>query len=107
MMYSNHHPKEQDYWCEQVEVETSDGQTTSQETYLLRVYPEAFNGCDAYMDIPKTQEKPEFKKVHASRLGITWEVIDDPSESPINGIFRGDYTMNNPPAWIFGLRKLQ
>lgn len=106
-MSLNHHPGEQNYWGEPVEVETSNGQTIHQKTFLLRVYPETFNSWDAYMDIPHTPDKPDFKKVHSSRLNITWEVIGGPSESPINGIFRGDNTTNNPRAWVFGLRKLQ
>lgn len=106
MAYSNHHLGEQDYWNEKVEVETSNGQTIPQDTLLLRVYPETFNGYDAYMDIPLTQKPPEFKKVYSSRLGITWEVVGNPSKSLIDGSFRGDDTRNNPPAWIFGLRKI-
>ena len=106
-MFSNHHSQEKDYWAEQVEVETNDGKIMIQDTYLLRVYPETFNGYDAYMDMPKTSEKPNFKKVKFSKLGITWEVVGSPSESPVQGSFRGDYTHGNPPAWCFGLRKSQ
>jgi hypothetical protein len=100
---SHHHPQEQDYWDEIVEVETSQGQKLPISTYLLRVYPHTFNGYDAYMDIPISYNM-SIKKVRASRLGKTWEVIAGPAESPISGYFRGDYTENNPPAWIFGLR---
>jgi len=104
---SYHHPLEENYPFEKVEVETSNGQTFTQETYLLRVYPETFNSYDAYMDIPLTLEKPpEFKKVYSPRLNITWEVVSKPSESLASGSFRGDYTQDNPPAWIFGLRKI-
>ncbi|WP_392476991.1 hypothetical protein [Nostoc sp. C110] len=106
MVSSNHHPGEQDYWNEKVEVETSNGQRITQVTLLLRVYPETFNGYDAYMDIPLTQEKPDFKKVYSSKLGIIWEVVGSPLESSINGSFRGNDTKNNPPAWIFGLKKI-
>jgi hypothetical protein len=100
---SPHHPQEIDYPNETVEVETSDGQKVTIQTYLLRVYPETFNTYNAYMDIP-SREITDIKKVISSRLGKTWEVIAGPIESPIRGYFRGDYTENNPPAWIFGLR---
>jgi hypothetical protein len=105
MTYSNHHPHEQDYPDEKVQVETSNGQIVTQETFLLRVYPETFNGYDAYMDIPLTEKKPNFKKVYSSRLDMTWEVARGPSKSPIRGNFRGDDTTNNPFAWVFGLKK--
>jgi hypothetical protein len=100
---SFHHPQEQDYWNEEVEVETTTSQRLFLQTYLLRVYPETFNSYDAYMDIPLSNN-PNLKKVHSSRLGKTWEVITGPTESLINGYFRGDNTENNPPAWVFGLR---
>lgn len=106
-MFSGHHPQEQDYWYEEVEVTTPNGNVSTQETFLLRVYPEPFNTYDAYMDIPKTNEIPNFQKVHSPRLGITWEVIAGPSESPIDGNFRGDETHNNPRAWMFVLKKLE
>ncbi|HAG82121.1 MAG TPA: hypothetical protein DCL61_13380 [Cyanobacteria bacterium UBA12227] len=98
-----HHPQEQDYWNEDVEVEVSTGQRLLVQTYLLRIYPETFNSYDAYMDIPIVNN-PHIKKVHSSRLGKTWEVISGPTESLIRGYFRGDYRENNPPAWIFGLK---
>jgi len=99
---------EQDYWGEEVEVETSDGKKITQETFLLRVYPEPLNGYDAYMDIKFTHPKPDFKKVYSSRLGITWEVVAGPAESLINGPFRGGDApgTGNPPAWVFGLKKI-
>ncbi|BAZ49287.1 valyl-tRNA synthetase [Nostoc sp. NIES-4103] len=106
MVFETHHRDEQDYPNQTVEVETSNGQRISQETYLIRVYPEPFNGLDAYMDIPLSQEKPDFKTVHFSNLDITWEVVTEPSQSPINGWFRGDNTKKNPPAWVMGLRKI-
>lgn len=98
-----HHPQEQDYWNEDVEVEVSTGQRLLVQTYLLRIYPETFNSYDAYMDI-SIVNNPHIKKVHSSRLGKTWEVISGPTESLIRGYFRGDYRENNPSAWIFGLR---
>ncbi len=103
---SHHHPKERDFPYENVEIETSDGQKADIQAYLLRVYPEVFNGYDAYMDIPMSVSS-DIKKVRSSRLGKIWEVIAGPAESPISGYFRGDYSENNPPAWIFGLRLLQ
>jgi len=103
---SHHHPQERDFPNEEVEIETSDGRSVSIGANLLRVYPEIFNGYDAYMDIPICYAS-DIKKVRSSRLGKTWDVIAGPVESPIRGYFRGDYTENNPPAWIFGLRSLQ
>jgi len=100
---SFHHPQEQDYWEEKIEVETATNQRLFIQTYLLRVYPETFNSYDAYMDIPMSNN-PNIKKIYSSRLGKIWEVITGPTESLINGYFRGDYTENNPPAWVFGLR---
>ena len=102
---SHHHPQEQDYWQEEVEVETSTGQTFHLQTYLLRVYPETFNHLDAYMDIPLAIE-PSIQKVYSPRLEKTWVVIAEPTQSPINGLFRGNYFENNPPAWMFGLKLL-
>ena len=100
---SYHHPQEQDYWQEQIEVENSLGQRQTIQTNLLRVYPESFNTYDAYMDIPMSIH-PDIQKVISPRLGKTWKVIAGPTESSIMGYFRGDYTSNNPPAWVFGLR---
>ncbi|QJB43243.1 hypothetical protein [Dolichospermum flos-aquae] len=102
---ATHHPQERDYWYEEIELETIDGQKVTQETYLLRVYPEKFNGYDAYMDIPMSCNL-HIIKVFSARLNKTWKVVFGPVESPITGIFRGDYTSNNPPAWIFGLSLL-
>ncbi|AFZ57672.1 DUF4935 domain-containing protein [Anabaena cylindrica FACHB-243] len=102
---ATHHPQERDYWYEEIELETIDGQKVTQETYLLRVYPEKFNGYDAYMDIPMSCNL-HIIKVFSPRLNKTWKVVFGPVESPITGIFRGDYTSNNPPAWIFGLSLL-
>lgn len=113
---SHHHPKERDFPYENVEIETSDGQKADIRTCLLRVYPEVFNGYDAYMDIPYMDipmslgsdiKLANIKKVRSSRLGKIWEVIAGPLESPIGGYFRGDYTENNPRVWIFGLRLIQ
>lgn len=106
MSTTSHHPQEQNYYSEIVEVEYSDGTRVRQETFLLRIYPTTFNGYDAYMDIQKTPEAPTFCKVHCQRLGKSWEIVNDPQESVINGQFRGDETTNNPPAWIFGLKLL-
>jgi hypothetical protein len=103
---SHHHPQERDFPYEEVEIETSDGNGLSIKAYLLRVYPETFNGYDAYIDIPMS-EPSDIKKVRSSHLGKTWEVIAGPAKSPIRGYFRGDYTENNPPAWIFGLRLIE
>jgi hypothetical protein len=103
---SHHHPQECNFPYEEVEIETSDGNRLSINAYLLRVYPEIFNGYDAYMDIPMSHTS-DIKKVRSLRLGKTWKVIAGPVESPISGYFRGDYTENNLPAWIFGLRTLQ
>jgi hypothetical protein len=105
-MPSYHHPQEQDYWQEEIEIETSIGQPQTIRTNLLRVYPESFNSYDAYMDIPMSIN-PDIQKVISPRLGKTWEVITGPTESRIRGYFRGDYTDNNPPAWVFGLRLSQ
>lgn len=102
-MPSYHHPQEQDYWQEEIEVENSIGQRQNIRTNLLRVYPESFNTYDAYMDIPRSIH-PDIQKVISPRLGKTWRVIAGPTESSIMGYFRGDYTSNNPPAWVFGLR---
>ncbi|WP_066423868.1 PIN-like domain-containing protein [Anabaena sp. 4-3] len=106
MMPSYHHPQEQDYWQEEVEVENSIGLRLTIRTNLLRVYPETFNNCDAYMDIPMSIN-PDIQKVISPSFDKTWRVITKPTESPINGYFRGDYTYNNPPAWVFGLRLIQ
>ena len=103
---SHHHSHEQDYWNETVEIETSQCQTLTITAYLLRVYPTNFNQYDAYMDIPKSCLS-DIKTVKSPRLGKTWKVVAGPQESTINGYFRGDYTNNNPPAWIFGLRLSQ
>ena len=100
---SHHHPQEENYWNETVEAETSQGEKLNIEAYLLRVYPTTFNEYDAYMDIPKYSPS-DIKQIRSSRLGKTWEVVAGPIESLINGYFRGDYSNNNPPAWIFGLR---
>jgi len=104
-MPSFHHPQEQDFWDEEVEVETATGQISPIQIYLLRIYPNTFNGYDAYMDMP-IANNPDIKKVRSLRLGKTWEVITGPSESYISGFFRGDYSQNNPPAWVFGLREI-
>jgi hypothetical protein len=102
-MPSYHHPQEQDYWGEQIEVENTVGQKTMIQTYLLRLYPQTFNGYDAYLDIPQAHN-PDIKKVSSSRFEKRWEVVTGPTESQIRGYFRGDYTENNPPAWVLGLR---
>jgi hypothetical protein len=103
---SHHHPQEENYWDETVEAETSQGEKLNITTYLLRVYPTAFNEYDAYMDIPMSYNSDikNIKKIRSSRLGKTWEVVAGPIESMPMGYFRGDYGNNNPPAWIFGLR---
>lgn len=98
-----HHPQQQDYPNELIEVETSTGQKLEVKTYLLRVYPETFNSYDAYMDIPMSNN-PDIKKVHSSSVNKSWKVIHGPTESPVRGYFRGNYTENNPPAWVFGLK---
>lgn len=103
---SHHHSQEIDYPNESVDVETSEGQKLTIQTYLLRVYPETFNTYNAYMDIPM-RDISDIKKVISSRLGKSWDVIAGPIESPIRGYFRGDYTENNPSAWMFGLRLKQ
>lgn len=105
-MLSGHATDEKDYWDETVQIETVDGDRVEAETFVVRVYPSGFNGYDAYIDIPKsTPHDPyKFKKVYFPKLDTEWEVITTPTESPIEGYFRGDYTTNNPPAWIFGLR---
>ena len=100
---SHHHPDEKYYRDETVEAETSQGETLDIEAFLLRVYPTTFNEYDAYMDIPKYCPS-DIKKIRLSRLGKTWNVVAGPIESPINGYFRGDYSNNNPRAWIFGFR---
>ncbi|HEY9801406.1 MAG TPA: PIN-like domain-containing protein [Leptolyngbyaceae cyanobacterium] len=105
-MPSYHHPQEQDYWREEVEVENSIGLRQTIKTNLLRVYPETFNSCDAYMDIPMSINQ-DIQKVTSPRLNKTWGVIAKPRESPINGYFRGDFTYNNPPARVFGLYLIQ
>jgi hypothetical protein len=105
--YHYHHPQELNYPYENVEIEDSKGQRLDVQTYLLRVYPEKFNDYDAYMDIPMSSYTPDIRKVRSASLGKTWEVIAGPAESPIRGYFRGDYTENNPPAWMFGLRLIQ
>lgn len=104
-MPPHHHPQEQDYWNEEIEAENSAGQRRLLQTYLLRLYPENFNGYDAYLDI-SLAHNPDIKKVLSLHLNQTWEVVTGPIESPISGYFRGDYTENNPPAWVFGLRLL-
>ena len=104
-MFSSHATDETDYWYETVQIETV-------MAPLLRRKPSfkslslGLNGYDAYMDIPKsTPHDPyKFKKVYSPTLEAEWEVISGPHESPIVGDFRGDYTSNNPPAWMFGLR---
>ncbi|WP_071187793.1 PIN-like domain-containing protein [Trichormus sp. NMC-1] len=98
----HHHPQEQDYWQEEIEVENFIGQRQTIRTNLLRVYPERFNTYDAYMDIPMSIS-PVIQKVISPRLGKIWTVITGPKKSPIMGYFRGDYTDNAPPAWVFGL----
>lgn len=102
-MDSSHHPQEQDYISEVVQVVTSTGQELNITTYLLRVYPETFNGYDAYMDIPMS-DPSDIQTVYSPRLNKRWTVVVGPKESPIKGYFRGDYSENNPPAWVFGLR---
>jgi len=101
-----HHPQEEDYLSEAVEVVTSKGELFNLTTNLLRVYPETFNGYDAYMDIPMRypQDIQNIKTVYSPRLEKRWTVVVGPTESLINGYFRGDYSENNPPAWVFGLR---
>ncbi|MBD2499120.1 PIN-like domain-containing protein [Anabaena azotica] len=105
-MPSYHHPQEEDYWREEVEVENSIGLRQTIRTNLLRVYPETFNSCDAYMDIPMSIN-PDIQKVTSPRLNKTWGVIAKPTPSPIDGYFRGDFTYNNPPARVFGLYLIQ
>lgn len=104
MILSAHHRQEQDYWDEQVEVETSEGQKKQIKTFLLRVYPTPLNGYDAYMDISKSEDS-DITTVYSEKLNIKWKVIGNPQEAPISGCFRGNYTENNPPAWVFGLKK--
>jgi hypothetical protein len=103
---SHHHPQEQNFSDEDIEIETSDSRKVDIKAYLLRVYPEVFNGYDAYIDIPISYPS-DVKKVRSLRLGKTWEVIASATKSQVRGIFRGDYPKNNSPAWIFGLRLLQ
>lgn len=103
MSFSIHHPQETDYWNEEIEIETSTGQRDSQKIYLLRVYPTTFNGYDAYMDIPMSGIR-DIRRVISLRLKKRWEVVSGLTKSPIEGLFRGDYTTNNPRAWIFGLK---
>lgn len=98
-----HHPDEQNYLNEEVEIETSTGQNLLIITSLLRIYPENFNNYDAYMDIPMANNS-DIRKVRSPRFGKKWEVITGPTESLIRGYFRGDYTENNPPVWVYGLR---
>ena len=110
-MPSQHHSQEQDYWGEEIDLENSAGRKQSLTSSLLRVYPENFNGYDAYLDIlmnllGRDIKQEDVKKVHSSRLKKTWEVVTGPIASPINGFFRGDYTENNPPVWTFGLKLL-
>jgi hypothetical protein len=106
MLPLRHHPDEKDYCNAELEVTYSGGAKVTKNTIFLRVYPETFDGCDAYMDILMNESPPDIKTVHSSKLGTTWEVIGGAKESEIRGNFRGDHTENNPPVWMFGLRKI-
>jgi len=97
----------QDYTSENLEVEYPNGQKKQIKSYLLRIYLTTFNECDAYMDIPKTQEFPTFVKVYFKKVDTWWIVIQSPQDAPIRGMFRGEYSENNPPAWVFYLRKIR
>jgi hypothetical protein len=99
-----HHVQEQNYWKETVQVETFNNEVFMQKTFLLRIYPINLNGYDAYMDIPKNTNFPNFKRIYSPRLDTCWEVLGKPQESSISGFFRGDLTSNNPPVWMFGLK---
>lgn len=108
-MPSYHHPEERDYFHEEVEVESSTGQKQVITASLLRVYPESFNGYDAYLDIlasddPSTKSSSDIRKVTSPRLGKRWEVTWGPKESLIQDLFRGDFGGNVPPAVVMGLR---
>ena len=100
---STHHPNEKDYWNHEVEVVNSQGQIKLIRAYLLRVYPTQFNNYDAYMDIPKIEDR-DIKTVYSQNLNTKWEVVNS-QESPIKGLFRGNQGSNNPPAWVFALKK--
>jgi hypothetical protein len=102
MLYENspsyHHPQEKDFCNVTVETETDRG-TSTLDVYLLRLYPERYNGCDAYMDansIPQDLITVRF-------LRKTWKVVSKPVEIPISGYFRGDMAQNNPPGDCVGL----
>lgn len=102
-MPSYHHPHEEDLWDQEIEVEYGNNIKETLRAYLLRLYPESFNGYDAYLDIPRSCN-PEIKSISLPHLQKKWQIITGPTESQIKGYFRGDYSENNPPAWVYGLK---
>lgn len=104
-----HHPREQDHWAEELEIQFENDEPLTIQGYLLRIYPERFNSYDAYLDLPMSVSGNEIPqnivKVRSQRFNQTWIVSNGPTKSPSNGQFRGDHTANNPPAWVMGLQK--
>lgn len=88
-----HHSNEKDYSSRFIQVANSNGDWFDQFVYLLRVYPQKFNGCNAYMDIPLCNPPPDIYKVYFSTLNQTWFVYQK-YQVPNNNRFRGDLIIN-------------
>jgi hypothetical protein len=105
-MFSDHHPNEVDYRNKLIEVEYIPGMTAVIEASLLRVYPEKFNGYDAYLDFSMGYDR-NIKTVHLGSTRQKWRVITKTFESSPSGYFRGDISDSNPPVWIVGLELIE
>lgn len=109
----SHHPQEQNYWNETVEIETEEGQKFSMKTYLIRVYPEPVNSYDAYVEMSfsgSLEITRKISRIYSPRLGKTWDVIGDPIESPIgnfiddNMCLNGNTFLGEDTNWMLGLK---
>jgi hypothetical protein len=105
-MFSDHHPNEVDCLNTLIEVESIHGMTAVIEASLLRIYPQKFNGYDAYLDFSMRYDM-NIRTVHLSSTGQKWRVITKTFESSPSGYFRGDISDSNPPRWIVGLELIK
>ena len=82
------------------------GMTAVIEAFLLRIYPQKFNGYDAYLDFSMGYDK-NIKTVHLGSTCQKSRVSTKTFESCPSGYFRGDIFGNNPTAWIVGLELIK
>ncbi len=96
---------------EEVTIEYGNSQPSEIVTaYVIRLYPQRLNECDAYVEIQFNLQGAKFVKdiatVISSRLKRRWKVIGTPQKSPIAGLTKdGEYAVGIAPSWRIGLQE--